>query len=84
MRRILCIALLGLLVGPPAAAADLYSFVDADGVIHFTNVPSDPAYRRSGRLAKDLTPQTTISKPSGCRNRPRQRLPRKLPRLKCP
>jgi soluble lytic murein transglycosylase-like protein len=27
------------------ARADVYSFVDADGVAHFSNVPADPRYR---------------------------------------
>jgi len=41
------VTLLGML-GTPALAAgsDIYSFVDGDGVIHVTNVPQDPRYRR--------------------------------------
>ena len=39
--------LLGVLVAAaPAAGGDIYSFVDGDGVIHVTNVPQDPRYRR--------------------------------------
>ncbi len=39
---------LGVL-GVPAAGRteDFYSFVDGDGVIHVTNVPQDPRYRRN-------------------------------------
>ncbi len=41
------LALMGVLAAPgPGAADDVYSFVDADGVIHVTNVPQDPRYRR--------------------------------------
>jgi soluble lytic murein transglycosylase-like protein len=29
---------------PALARADLYTFVDAEGVIHFTNIPDDPRY----------------------------------------
>ena len=39
--------LLGILGAPAlAAGGDIYSFVDEDGVIHVTNVPQDPRYRR--------------------------------------
>jgi len=39
-------ALLGSFAAPSARAGDLYSYVDEDGVIHFSNVPSDGRYRR--------------------------------------
>ncbi len=46
------LALLGLLLGPAiAAAGELYSYVDADGVIHFTNAPSDRRYRKVTRTS---------------------------------
>lgn len=47
------VALLGVLLVPPAArAADtIYSYRDADGVVHFTNAPSDRRFRKIGRLA---------------------------------
>lgn len=35
----------GLLLAPPAARAAVYSFTDAQGVVHFTNIPDDPRYR---------------------------------------
>jgi soluble lytic murein transglycosylase-like protein len=39
-----------LLAAPLAAGAgDVYSYVDADGVIHFTNAPSDSRYRQLRR-----------------------------------
>jgi soluble lytic murein transglycosylase-like protein len=41
---------LSLLVAPLAAGAgEVYSYVDADGVIHFTNTPSDSRYRQLRR-----------------------------------
>jgi soluble lytic murein transglycosylase-like protein len=47
MARFLAIlSLLGLVVTRPAAADDVYSFVDADGVIHVTNVPQDSRFRK--------------------------------------
>ncbi len=47
------VALLGVLLAPPAArAADtIYSYRDADGVVHFTNAPNDRRFRKIGRLA---------------------------------
>ena len=46
-RLIPWLALLGLAaIARPAAGAELYSFVDADGVMHLTNVPTDSRYRR--------------------------------------
>jgi soluble lytic murein transglycosylase-like protein len=35
--RLACIA--GLLLVPAVAAADIFQYVDSDGVVHFTNVP---------------------------------------------
>lgn len=47
------LALLGVLLAPAAArAADtIYSYVDADGVVHFSNAPTDGRYRRVARMA---------------------------------
>jgi soluble lytic murein transglycosylase-like protein len=45
-----CFLALSLLAAPRATGAgDVYSFVDADGVIHFSNAPSDPRYRQVRR-----------------------------------
>ncbi|HTN53856.1 MAG TPA: transglycosylase SLT domain-containing protein [Anaeromyxobacter sp.] len=43
--------LLGLLAAGPARANDLYSYVDGDGVMHFSNAPSDPRFHRVGSRA---------------------------------
>jgi soluble lytic murein transglycosylase-like protein len=42
-------ALLGLMLAPQARASELYSYVDDDGVIHFSNAPSDSRYRKVRR-----------------------------------
>ncbi len=47
------LALLGLLLVPVAAGAgELYSYVDRDGVIHFTNAPSDARFHRVTRTSE--------------------------------
>ena len=44
---------LTLLVAPLAAGAgEVYSFVDADGVIHLSNAPSDPRFRQVRRTSE--------------------------------
>lgn len=46
------LALAGLLLtAQPAAGSDLYSYVDAEGVIHFSNAPSDARYRKVNRAS---------------------------------
>jgi soluble lytic murein transglycosylase-like protein len=48
-RLLVSLALAGVLGAPLAARGDaLYSYRDADGVWHFTNVPQDARYRRVG------------------------------------
>jgi soluble lytic murein transglycosylase-like protein len=46
LRSLLAFALLGSFAAPRAWAAELYSYVDEDGVIHFSNAPSDRRYHR--------------------------------------
>jgi len=56
-------ALLALLLAPiPAAAGELYSFVDDDGVVHFTNAPSDPRYRQVRRTSEEAGVYRTTPK----------------------
>jgi soluble lytic murein transglycosylase-like protein len=38
-----------LLGAAPAAAEEMYSYVDEDGVVHFSNAPSDGRYRKVGK-----------------------------------
>jgi soluble lytic murein transglycosylase-like protein len=38
--------LLGVLGAPPARAGEVYTYTDADGVIHFTNAPTDSRFRK--------------------------------------
>jgi soluble lytic murein transglycosylase-like protein len=38
-------ALVAVIAVAPAASADIYQYVDAQGVVHFTNVKNDPRYR---------------------------------------
>ncbi len=45
LRPIWCTLAL-LLAAPAARAGELYSYVDADGVINVTNVPTDPRFKR--------------------------------------
>jgi soluble lytic murein transglycosylase-like protein len=50
-RLFACTALLGLALAPVThRAGDLYSYVDDDGVVHYSNAPSDRRYRRVGRI----------------------------------
>jgi soluble lytic murein transglycosylase-like protein len=44
-RNLLCVALLAAMLGaPPAAQATIYTFVDENGTVHFTNVPKNSRY----------------------------------------
>jgi soluble lytic murein transglycosylase-like protein len=46
------ILLMGILLVPGAArGGEVYSYVDADGVVHFTNAPSDRRYRKVTRTS---------------------------------
>jgi soluble lytic murein transglycosylase-like protein len=49
-RTLVGLALVGLLSAPAlATAGDVYSYVDGDGVVHFSNVPDDSRYRKVKR-----------------------------------
>jgi soluble lytic murein transglycosylase-like protein len=58
-----------LLVAAPllARGADLYSYVDADGVLHFSNAPSDGRFRKVTRATEVAgvyrAPQTLRARP---------------------
>jgi len=50
VRPLLALALGGLIaVAARAGAAEVYSYVDGEGVLHFSNAPTDPRYRRVNR-----------------------------------
>jgi len=46
MRSAAALLVLGFLASATPARATLYSFVDENGVTHYTNVPSDPRFRK--------------------------------------
>jgi soluble lytic murein transglycosylase-like protein len=43
------IVLAGMLLAPAGARAEVFSYVDEDGVMHLSNVPNDPRYRKVNR-----------------------------------
>ena len=52
VRPLVALVLGGLLLGPAVAMADdVYSYVDDEGVLHFSNAPSDRRYRKVNRGA---------------------------------
>jgi soluble lytic murein transglycosylase-like protein len=64
------LALAGLLsAAGQAGAADVYSYVDGDGVVHFSNAPTDGRYRKVSRGAGGAALYRT-SPPAEARARP--------------
>lgn len=71
-RRIIRLALAGGVAltlwmpgfGPATAAAQVYQYVDSEGTIHFSNVPTDPRYRPRGssssRVRRSARAATTL------------------------
>jgi soluble lytic murein transglycosylase-like protein len=51
-RRLPWLVLAALLAAPAARAGEVFSYVDADGVINITNVPTDPRYKRRVRQSE--------------------------------
>lgn len=43
--QILTVLIWALLLAPDGARAAIYTFVDKQGTVHFTNVPNDPRYK---------------------------------------
>jgi soluble lytic murein transglycosylase-like protein len=53
-----------------AAAAEVYSYVDADGVVHFSNAPTDGRYRKVNRGAGGAALYRPAPPPPQARARP--------------
>ncbi len=49
---LVCAALAGAASARPARAGELYSFVDAEGVMHFTNAPTDGRFKAVRRTSE--------------------------------
>jgi soluble lytic murein transglycosylase-like protein len=47
---------MAVLAGPGPTAAQVYTFVDDQGVTHFTNQPHQPTYDRMVEVARDAPP----------------------------
>src|SRR5512138_2026401 len=48
-RALIGLALAGLLSAGRSSAAEVYSYVDDEGVLHFSNAPTDTRYRKVNR-----------------------------------
>lgn len=57
-RLLACLALLVVLALPYGAGAEIYVYVDKDGVSHYTNAPTDSRYKPV-RLERLSTPRST-------------------------
>src|SRR5689334_2006654 len=61
--------LLALVLAMPAAAADIYKFEDDEGVLHFTDAPTDRRFKIFMRdIKKDRQLRTTFKLASCARN----------------
>jgi hypothetical protein len=59
---------LGVVTGP-AGAGSLYQFKDEEGVVHYTNVPSDPRYRFAREDPEPVVVQATVTETGGAFSR---------------
>lgn len=50
------LAVVAVLVAPFTAVADTFRLVAPDGTVHYTNAPTDPAYRRMGFSVRSAEP----------------------------
>ncbi|MGO8999332.1 MAG: lytic transglycosylase domain-containing protein [Polyangiaceae bacterium] len=64
----------------PGASADIYQYVDAQGVIHFTNIRNDPRYRVYIRGDKALRANGYAGSPMGMGVPPSERDPARFTR----
>ena len=51
----------GLLLVPSICGAEIYKYVDKDGVMHFTNVPVAPSYRKLPNLPTQVPKQANFN-----------------------
>lgn len=47
---------------PPVALGEIYQYVDGDGTIHLTNVPSDPRFKKVHAESTSLRPRMPANK----------------------
>jgi len=57
MKRAIGVLILLVMVSSPVCA-EIYRYVDRDGVMHFTSVPNLPGYKRVPGLTKPKTKKT--------------------------
>ena len=50
-------AILTLLIFTPSSPAQVYQYKDKNGVVHYSNVPSDPKYKPSSSYINKTSPQ---------------------------
>jgi soluble lytic murein transglycosylase-like protein len=74
LRFLFACALLGSIAAPQARAGEIYSYVDEDGVVHFSNVPADARYKRrharsggGGVYRKDARTDAALTSPAQAR-----------------
>lgn len=73
LRLLLACVLVGSFAAAQARAGEIYSYVDEDGVIHFSNVPSDSRFRKHRSQSSGggiYRSDGRAAAPSGRRGRP--------------
>lgn len=69
---VLCTALVAVLLSMVPAAADIYKYEDSEGVLHFTDAPTDKRFKVFMRdIKKDQRLRTTF-RLSGCARDPKE------------
>src|SRR6516165_3967989 len=72
MKSRLCTALLLVVLSVVSAAADIYKYEDSEGVLHFTDAPTDKRFKVFMRdIKKDQRLRTTF-RLSGCARDPKE------------
>ncbi|HEY6871530.1 MAG TPA: lytic transglycosylase domain-containing protein [Geobacteraceae bacterium] len=71
-RWVLCTTLVVVLLGAMPAAADIYKYEDSEGVLHFTDAPTDKRFKVFMRdIKKDQRLRTTF-RLTGCARDPKE------------